>query len=336
MFGNFIYYIIVLLIYSTYQPTEETNFAPFETLLLFICLIIVFAGFTRILFLKIEKRLDRESFSLLDHVFNTAITRQSIFAIMLFAIDIYGLNLSSYLDGISIFRVIPTIEALFFLGLFVGYLAIIWYCAYRSYIKLYGTGLSRRAYVLSSISFSLPILLPWLMLSGIADIINALPFELPKRFLSTTEGEIIYFLVFLFGVAIIGPAMIQKFWRCKPLESGFTRSRIEGLCKRAGLEYKNILYWPIFGGKMITAGVMGLVKKFRYILVTDALIQYLNPDEIDAVIDFIKKAAASRMTCTVTALDQDGVDLDACRSLVEAIPGAVFRVRTLHLTVGGS
>ena len=284
MFGNFIYFIIVLLIYSTYQPTEETNFAPFETLSLFICLIVVFAGFTRMLFRKIEKRLARESFSLLDDVFNAAITRQSIFAIMLFAIDIYGLNLSSYLDSISIFRVIPTLEALSFLGLFVGYLAIMWYYAYRSYIKLYGTGLSRRSYVLSNISFSLPVLLPWLMLSGIADIINALPFELPKRFLSTTEGEIIYFLIFLFGIAIIGPAMIQKFWRCKPLESGHTRSRIEDLCKRAGLEYKNILYWPIFGGKMITAGVMGLIKRFRYILITDALIRYLNPDEIDAVV----------------------------------------------------
>ena len=284
MFGNFIYFIIVLLIYSTYQPTEETNFAPFETLLLFICLTIAFAGFTRILFRKIEKRLARESFSLLDHVFNATITRQSIFAILLFAIDIYGLNLSSYLDSISIFRVIPTLEALFFLGLFVGYLAIIWYYAFRSYIKLYGTGLSRRAYVLSNISFSLPVLLPWLLLSGIADIINALPFDLPKRFLSTTEGEIIYFLVFLFGVAIIGPAIIQKFWRCAPLESGYTRSRIEGLCKRAGMEYKNILYWPIFGGRMITAGVMGLIKRFRYILITDALIQYLNPDEIDAVV----------------------------------------------------
>jgi Zn-dependent protease with chaperone function len=50
------------------------------------------------------------------------------------------------------------------------------------------------------------------------------------------------------------------------------------------MEYANILYWPIFGGRMITAGVMGLVKKFRYILVTGAFIRFLEPDEIDAVI----------------------------------------------------
>ncbi len=78
--------------------------------------------------------------------------------------------------------------------------------------------------------------------------------------------------------------MIQKFWRCKPLEPGYHRSRIENLCRKAGMGYANILDWPIFGGRMITAGVMGLVKRFRYILVTNALLQMLEPEEIDAVI----------------------------------------------------
>ena len=78
--------------------------------------------------------------------------------------------------------------------------------------------------------------------------------------------------------------MIQKFWRCKPLEAGDHRKRIEKLCKKADLAYADILYWPIFGGKMITAGVMGLLKKFRYILVTPSLLRLLEPEEIDAVI----------------------------------------------------
>jgi Zn-dependent protease with chaperone function len=114
--------------------------------------------------------------------------------------------------------------------------------------------------------------------------VNALPFEAPKQFLNTTEGEIIYFVVFLAAAAIFGPLLIQKFWRCKPLESGNDRNRIVELCDRAGLEYADILDWPIFGGKMITAGVMGLIKKFRYILVTPSLLHLLEPEEIDAVI----------------------------------------------------
>ncbi|OQX27059.1 MAG: hypothetical protein BWK80_07140, partial [Desulfobacteraceae bacterium IS3] len=62
------------------------------------------------------------------------------------------------------------------------------------------------------------------------------------------------------------------------------RRRIEALCQRAGLEYADILYWPIFEGRMITAGVMGLIRRFRYILVTKALLTHLSIDEIEAVI----------------------------------------------------
>jgi len=284
MFGNFLYFIIVLLIYLTYQPAEETNFSGLETFTLFIGLIVAFFYFTLFLFRRLEKRIAIGDFSRPDHRFHAILTRQSIMAILLFAIDIYGLSLSSFLIEIPIFNTIPTLEALLFLGLFVFYLALVWTCAYGPYKKLYHSDISRRSYVLSNITFSIPVLLPWLLLSGFADLIKILPFEWPGRFLETTEGEVTYFLIFLFVVAIIGPTMIQKIWRCKPLESGEHRKRIENLCQKAGLSYADILYWPIFGGKMITAGVMGLLKKFRYILVTPSLLRLLEPEEIDAVI----------------------------------------------------
>ncbi len=284
MFGNFIYFILVLLIYLTYQPSDDTFFTAVDSGTLFFCLIFLFSFLTHFQFRRIERRIAKGQYLRIDHQFNTIVLHQSIMAILLFAIDIYGLNLPSFLVSLSPFKTIPTLLALLFLMLFVFYLAIIWSFAYGPYQKLYRPGISRRAYVVSNISFSIPVLLPWLFLSGILDIIHALPFESPKRFLNTTEGEVAYFLFFLFGVAIIGPALVQKFWRCKPLDEGYQRNRIENLCQRAGLAYANILYWPIFGGKMITAGVMGLIKKFRYILVTPSLLHLLEPEEIDAVI----------------------------------------------------
>ena len=39
MFVNFIYFIIVLLIYATYLPPDEPNFSSLETSLLFLGLI---------------------------------------------------------------------------------------------------------------------------------------------------------------------------------------------------------------------------------------------------------------------------------------------------------
>ena len=214
MFSNFIYFIIVLLIYSTYQPSGDTNFSSIQTFFLFIGLIVMFAWFTRRQFHRIEKGVLRGSVGQLSHKFSSTLTRQSIMAILLFSIDIYGLNLSSFFTDIHFLALIPTVQALLFLGLFIGYLAIVWACAHGTYKMLSGSDLSRSSYILSQISFSVPVLLPWLLLSGVADIINALPFESPKHFLSTTQGQIAYFIVFLVAIAIAGPAVIQKFWRC--------------------------------------------------------------------------------------------------------------------------
>ena len=284
MFSNFIYFIVVLLIYSTHQPPEKAAFAFPETVFLFIGLCGIFIFLTRFQFQKLEKQISTESFATLDNRFNTLVTRQSIMAIVLFSIDIYGLNLPSFTSNFPVFAVIPTLQAVFFIGLFVLYMSVVWAGAHGSYRKLYLNTITRRSYILSNISFSIPILLPWLFLSGIADLINLLPFTFPKQFLATPTGEAIYFLFFLFAVALLGPAIIQKFWGCTPLETGVVRHRIENLCRQTGLEFNNIMYWPIFGGKMITAGVMGLIKRFRYILVTHGLLQLLEPEEIDAVI----------------------------------------------------
>jgi TatD DNase family protein len=67
-----------------------------------------------------------------------------------------------------------------------------------------------------------------------------------------------------------------------------------------------------------------------------AYLQLCRPDSgekaFDAVVEFIRRAAASRMKCTATVLDHPEVNVEACRALVESIPKATFRVRTYHMT----
>ena len=284
MFGNFIYFIVALLIYTTYQPASEVQIDPFYSLAMFFGLIAVFAAGTRLIFKSITNRIGRADFTRLDYQFNSAVSRQAIMAIFIYAIDIYVLNIGVWLRQFTFFKFFPTLEALCFLGLFIFYLCVVWNFAYDAHVKLYKTGEARKDYILSNITFSLPVLLPWFILSITADIINILPFELPKRVLLSTEGQIVYFLGFLVILAIVGPALVQKFWGCHPLKQGRARSRIELLCKKTNMAYRDIMVWPLFGGRMITAGVMGLVKRFRYILVTPALLNYLEPYEIDAVV----------------------------------------------------
>ncbi|MGM0483408.1 MAG: TatD family hydrolase [Candidatus Krumholzibacteriota bacterium] len=54
-------------------------------------------------------------------------------------------------------------------------------------------------------------------------------------------------------------------------------------------------------------------------------------EAFDSVLDFLRKAAASSMRCTATAVSVPGLDIERCRELVEGIPGASFRARTFQL-----
>ena len=48
--------------------------------------------------------------------------------------------------------------------------------------------MSMKDYIRSNISFSIPVLIPWTFLSGLADVINLLPFELPKTIHRILDG----------------------------------------------------------------------------------------------------------------------------------------------------
>ena len=284
MFGNFIYIIISILIYTTYQPTSDNNFSFINTIFLFTAIVIVFICASYFQFNNLEKQIAKKKSVHPQHKFQAIVTRQSLMALFIYTIDIYGLNLPSYILKIPFIVKISSLHALLFIMLFVFYLATVWACAYQVCKKLNITGLSRKSYIVSNISFILPVVLPWLLLSGCADAINLLPFEYPKRLLATTQGQVIYFLFSLSAIALLSPFIVQKLWRCKPVETGYVRNRITALCKKAGVEFSDILYWKIFDGDIVTAGVMGLIKRFRYLLVTDALISYLEPEEVDAVV----------------------------------------------------
>lgn len=286
MFNNFIYFIIAILIYSTYGYSGAAEASSLsETFFVFTILALIFFCFAFLSFKRLERQIINDPHRSFGHRFDSLTNTGSIIAILLFAIDIYGLNMPFYIRKITLFRSVPSLEAFLFLCLFIFYMSVIWGCAYGACRKLYISDYSSRlSYIISNISFCIPVVMPWLFLSVIADIINLLPFDAPKRFLSTTEGELTFFVSFLFIIAVFGPVMIQKLWRCRPVEEGKKRSDIEATCKKAGVGFADILYWPIFGSRMITAGVMGLIKRFRYILVTKALLSLLEPEEVEAVI----------------------------------------------------
>ncbi len=284
MFANFLYFIVVLLIFSTYQPPEHPLLTAGQAVAGAVGLAVFFAAWAHLSFARLGRSLERLGPAAADLRHAALVTRLCVLAVVLFAVNVYGLNLPAYLALLPGLRALPTLQALIFVGLFIAYLALVWTAGHATYERIQRSGASRRGYVTANIAFGIPVILPWLALSAVADLIAALPFEAPRRWLATPAGELVYFLFFLALVAVFGPAMIRRFWGCRSLAQGPARRRIAAVCQRAGMRFADILDWPLMEGRMITAGIMGLVRRFRYILVTRALLVHLEPEELEQVI----------------------------------------------------
>lgn len=81
---------------------------------------------------------------------------------------------------------------------------------------------------------------------------------------------------------LFAPLIIKPLLGLKPLPAGPARSRIEALAKRLHFRYTDLLVWPTHGSTM-NAMIVGLLPQVRYVIFTDAIIEELSPDELDAV-----------------------------------------------------
>jgi STE24 endopeptidase len=79
------------------------------------------------------------------------------------------------------------------------------------------------------------------------------------------------------------PLLIRFFWPAEPLPAGELRARLESLAERAGISTGKIFVWRTGGGRIMNAAVTGVGGAFRYIFITDALIENLAPSEVEGV-----------------------------------------------------
>jgi Zn-dependent protease with chaperone function len=68
-----------------------------------------------------------------------------------------------------------------------------------------------------------------------------------------------------------------------PLPPGPVRDRLVAFCRSQGF-HSEIYSWPLFEGQVLTAGIMGIVPRLRFLLITPALLETLNEKEIDSVL----------------------------------------------------
>jgi Zn-dependent protease with chaperone function len=285
MFTNFIYFIVVLLIFSTQQPSPTPRLSLFFTFASGLTLLFLFGLINRQVFRGLAARMSGVRVtSHMAVLYHRVVTRQSILALVFFCAEIYLLDIKYYLTIVSLIRFSFTLQGLAGLVIFLLHLAIVWFYSFECRCRFSSETCSRGSIVTANLKFNLAILLPWLLISGSFDLMQLLPLGSIPDLLDSPVGQILFFALLMIIFMILAPPLVVRLWSCQPLAQGTTRSLIERFCQKENFEIREIVLWPGQGGVFITAGVMGLIGRYRYLLVTQGLLDILDDEELRAVL----------------------------------------------------
>lgn len=138
---------------------------------------------------------------------------------------------------------------------------------------------SPASYTLMQIGFLIPFILPFVLFSLFLDLSQHIPKD-------SEWGPItiaILFIISFFSLITFFPVVLQYFWRCKPIPDENLKSRFEELCKKLNFKHSGIMTWSIMK-HALTAGVIGIVPRYRFIMFTDRILKELPPESLEAIL----------------------------------------------------
>lgn len=271
--SNLLSFLTAIFVLSVSSAPEQPGLPPWLALPLFGLLLLVFHQLAGRQFRRVRH----------SAAYFAAEKKLTALAVLLFAAALFGLDLKHYLHPLSLDSRLPVLENAGGLVLFFLFLALMWRQAHPVYESLFGRSASPAAFAAANIRSSLPLVLPWLLLSLIFDLLNLLPVPGVQELLASAWGELILLPIFLLALALLFPPLIWRLWSCVPLEPGPLRSQIEAFCRSRNFSAE-ILSWPLLEGRALTAAVMGIAPRFRYLLLTPALLAALDRDELESVL----------------------------------------------------
>jgi STE24 endopeptidase len=119
-----------------------------------------------------------------------------------------------------------------------------------------------------------PIVIPILLITLFRDLLSLGRFAASWGELMMIPAAIVVYL--------LSPFLLIFLFNARPLEDSPLRSRLESICKRCGLRYRNIMLWQT-DFSMANAAVIGLLPGWRYVLLSDRLLETMTDAQIEAV-----------------------------------------------------
>ncbi len=97
---------------------------------------------------------------------------------------------------------------------------------------------------------------------------------------SAAEGLITF--ASALGIFMVVPEVLVRVLPTQVLPRSPLRDRMEAMCRAHRLKFRDILIWRT-ENRIANALVMGVVPRFRYVLLSDLLLQEMNDEQIEAV-----------------------------------------------------
>jgi STE24 endopeptidase len=97
---------------------------------------------------------------------------------------------------------------------------------------------------------------------------------------STTDGVVTFLSALAVFVAV--PEVLVRILPTHPLPASTLRERMEAMCRAYRLRFRDILLWRT-QNRIANALVMGIIPRFRYVLLSDLLLEEMSEEQIEAV-----------------------------------------------------
>ena len=283
MYSQLLYFIVALLLFTIQQPGTQPFLPPFETFTLAAGFFALYVSICVFFFRRLRRALVLQELpqSALTTSYHRIQTHLSILALGMLVVYIYILNVKFYLRHIPDFEDSLTLSGVAGLVLLLLHQAVVWFLSHPIYQRIYRSQIGRAAFIRGHLSFSSAILIPWLLVSFFSDLLQVL--KMPA-FLKGDAGQFLLLGFVLSLFILFAPPLVVRLWGCRTLAEGPTRAELEDFCARQRFTIGNFMLWPLFGGEMLTAGIMGILPRLRYILITKGLLALLDMEELKAVV----------------------------------------------------
>jgi Zn-dependent protease with chaperone function len=212
-----------------------------------------------------------------------AVTELHVAALVCVAVMVALLDLKAYLLALPGVAASETLSGLCAVGLYFGLLSVVWAATHPLEKVVFQQPLGRGAFVRSQARFVAPVVFPWLGVVALRDLLG-LAWPQARSWLDTAAGDLIFLGVFVLMMALFFPPLVRGWWGCRPWPRGAVREIASQVLEHTGVKVAGILSWPIMQGRLLTAGILGVAPRFRYLLITQALVESLSAQELAGVV----------------------------------------------------